>query len=1005
MAEKNRFSLFGFRLGRKDQDETAPISFTPPNVDDGSITVSSSAFLGTTIDQDGTAKNEVELISRYREMSLQPEIESAIEDIVNEAIVQDDTGDNVKLIMDDLDQPTKIKDAIFNEFENVLRLLNFNNMGSDIFRRYYIDGRLYYHVIIDVNNPEKGILELRYIDPRKIKKIKELKKRKDEVTGIEIITDVSEYYVYNDRISATSAGTSVTGIKIATDSILYVNSGLMDTRRAMVLSYLHKAIKPLNQLRMIEDASIIYKISRAPQRRIFYVDVGNLPKIKAEQYVRDMMTKYKNKLVYDACLDMNTLIPLMDGRTLPLHEIQKEFEAGKELWVYSCDPKTGKFAPGLVSSAGITKFDQKVLKITLDNGKSITCTYDHKFPVWNKGKVEAKDLQIGDSMIPHYTREKNIISGANSTYEQIFENESKKWQFTHRLVSSWKDEVGLNNEWTFNEEYNNFKKQTVHHIDYNRYNNSPLNLTRMYRDDHFAYHKQHNSLAGKIGGPAGAKRQKELGIGIFGFTKEQRIELGKVYGQVGGKKSFENKSGIHGLSKEETIANSIKGNNKLQELLKDENYKKEFGTKISNGFTPESKLAISERGKTIPPEHFTTMNKLANESRWNSENGDKNRKVHSDKQTTIYNQNIFDVVEQSAKLGLSTSKALNYINKNVDFDSWKEANESKKIRNKNLSEFNLRDLGRICRKSGFNNWTEYTNSFKYFNHKIVNIEYLEETMDVGTLGIDKEEKYHDYHTFALDSGIYTCNSTGEVRDDRRHLSMLEDFWMPRRSDGGRGTEITTLESSDAFNDMSMVEYFERKLYKSLNVPVTRLNPEQSFNIGRTAEITRDEIKFSKFVDKLRNKFADVFDQALRIQLVLKGVCTDQEWSEFKESVFFDFIKDNNFTELKEAELMQQRLGLLAVIDPYVGKYYSKEWIRKNVLRLDDEDIKQIEKQIEQEKVEDFDNQKEEMTKQQELQSMFGGEGQEEEEQETQPQEPKVETPSSNAPVNPINPYL
>ncbi len=184
MSEKNRFSLFGFRLGRKDQDETAPISFTPPNVDDGSLTVSTSAFLGTTLDQDGTAKNEVELISRYREMSLQPEIESAIEDIVNEAIVQDDIGDNVKLIMDSLDQPTKIKDAIFNEFENILRLLNFNNMGSDIFRRYYIDGRLFYHVIIDVNNPEKGILELRYIDPRKIKKIKEIKKKKDEGTGI-----------------------------------------------------------------------------------------------------------------------------------------------------------------------------------------------------------------------------------------------------------------------------------------------------------------------------------------------------------------------------------------------------------------------------------------------------------------------------------------------------------------------------------------------------------------------------------------------------------------------------------------------------------------------------------------------------------------------------------------------------------------------------------------------------------------------------------------------------
>jgi len=552
MSEKNRFSLFGFRLGKKDQDETAPISFTPPNVDDGSITVSSSAFSGTTIDQDGTAKNEVELISRYREMSLQPEIESAIEDIINEAIVQDDTGDNVKLVMDDLEQPDKIKDAIYNEFETILRLLNFNNMGSDLFRRYYIDGRLYFHVIINVDDPGKGILELRYIDPRKIKKVRELKKKKDAQTGIDIITDVSEYYVYNDRISATSAGTSVVGIKIATDSIIYVNSGLMDTRRAMVLSYLHKAIKPLNQLRMIEDASIIYKISRAPQRRIFYVDVGNLPKIKAEQYLRDMMTKYKNKLVYNA-------------------------------------------------------------------------------------------------------------------------------------------------------------------------------------------------------------------------------------------------------------------------------------------------------------------------------------------------------------------------------------------------------------------------------------------------------------------------STGEIQDDRRHLSMLEDYWLPRRSDSGKGTEITTLESSDAFNDMSMVEYFEKKLYKSLNVPVSRLNPDQSFNIGRTAEITRDEIKFSKFIDKLRNKFADIFDQALRIQLVLKGICTDQEWSEFKESIFFDFIKDNNFTELKEAELMQQRLGLLAVIDPYVGKYYSKEWIRKNVLRLDDEDIKQIEKQIEKEKVEDFDTQKEELLKQQELQSMLGGE-EGEEQQQSEPEEPQtptqtVQAPPSNAPVNPINPYL
>jgi hypothetical protein len=277
-------------------------------------------------------------------------------------------------------------------------------------------------------------------------------------------------------------------------------------------------------------------------------------------------------------------------------------------------------------------------------------------------------------------------------------------------------------------------------------------------------------------------------------------------------------------------------------------------------------------------------------------------------------------------------------------------------------------------------------------------------IDVGNLPKIKAEQYvRDMMTKYKNKLVYDA-TTGEVRDDRRHLSMLEDFWMPRRSDGGRGTEITTLESSDSFNDMSMVEYFERKLYKSLNVPVTRLNPEQAFNIGRTAEITRDELKFSKFIDKLRNKFAEVFDNALRIQLVLKGICTDQEWTEFKESTFFDFIKDNNFTELKEAELMQQRLGLLAVIDPYVGKYYSKEWIRKNVLRLDDEEIKEMEEQIVKEQGEDLEEQKRQIAVQQELASMQQPEEQEQGQEQQEPQGNTQQQVNPNSPVNPINPY-
>lgn len=491
----NKFSLFGFTIARNKDEETKSVeqSFTPPANDDGALTITSAAYYGTYVDLDGTAKNDVELISRYREMAMQPEIESAIDDIIGEAICQDDDGKIIKIILDDLKQPDKIKNAIRTEFNTVLRLLNYNNMAQDIFRRYYVDGRMFYHIIIDRTKPMEGIKELRYIDPRKLRKIREVKKQKDERTGVEMMDLINEYYIFNDKVTTgSSQNFGPVGVRITVDSIISVVSGLMDSRRAMVLSYLHKAIKPLNQLRMIEDATVIYRISRAPERRIFYIDVGNLPKLKAEQYLRDIMVKYKNKLVYDA-------------------------------------------------------------------------------------------------------------------------------------------------------------------------------------------------------------------------------------------------------------------------------------------------------------------------------------------------------------------------------------------------------------------------------------------------------------------------STGEVRDDRKHLSMLEDFWLPRR-EGGKGTEITTLPGGQNLGELEDVKYFEKKLYKALNVPVSRLNPETSgFSLGRSNEITRDELKFAKFVDRLRNKFSDMFDQAMRIQCVLKGICTNEEWDEFKENIHYDFIRDNNFSELKEAELMTNRLTLLQSVDPYTGRYFSQSWIQRNVLRLSDDEIKSMEGEIADEK--------------------------------------------------------
>lgn len=499
MAANSKFSLFGFNFSRKQdgEEDNSQQSFSPPSNDDGALTITSAAYYGTYVDMDGTAKNEVELISRYREMAMQPEIESALDDIVNESISQDDDGRITEIVLDSLKQPDKIKKAIRDEFETILRLLNYKNMAQDIFRRYYIDGKMYYHIIIDKDNPTEGIKELRYIDPRKLKKVREIKKKKDERTGVDVMNVINEYYIFNDKVvSGSSSNYGPVGVRITTDSIINVVSGLMDSRRAVVLSYLHKAIKPLNQLRMIEDATVIYRISRAPERRIFYIDVGNLPKLKAEQYLRDIMAKYKNKLVYDA-------------------------------------------------------------------------------------------------------------------------------------------------------------------------------------------------------------------------------------------------------------------------------------------------------------------------------------------------------------------------------------------------------------------------------------------------------------------------ATGEIRDDRKFMSMMEDFWLPRR-EGGKGTEITTLPGGQNLGELEDVKYFEKKLYKALNVPVSRLEPNQGFSLGRISEVTRDELKFAKFIDRMRNKFSDIFNQALRAQCIFKGVCTLEEWDEFKEHIHYDFIMDNNFSEMKNAELMKERLGLLSQVDPYTGRYYSQAWIQRNVLCLNDVDITAMQKEIDQEKKDGFD---------------------------------------------------
>lgn len=479
--------FFGFEINRKSTKGKDLPSFVPKTDEDGTGVIQAGGHFGAYIDMDGDkAKNDNDLIMKYRDIASQPECDAAVEDIINESIVGDNDESPVNIILDELEVSDKIKESIKHEFESVLSLLSFNSYAHDIFRRWYVDGRLPYHIIINNENPKKGIQELRYIDPTKLRKVKEIEELTDPKTGAKLIKKTDEFFLFQDK---TMNGANQ-GLKIYPDAIAYATSGVMDPSRKRILSYLHKALKPVNQLRMMEDSLVIYRISRAPERRIFYIDVGNLPKGKAEEYLRGIMNQYRNKLVYDA-------------------------------------------------------------------------------------------------------------------------------------------------------------------------------------------------------------------------------------------------------------------------------------------------------------------------------------------------------------------------------------------------------------------------------------------------------------------------NTGDIKDDKKHMSMLEDFFLPRR-EGGRGTEITTLPGGENLGQIDDIIYFQKKLYKSLNVPVNRLEQESQFSLGRSSEITRDEVKFKKFIDRLRKRFSDLFMQLLKTQLLLKGIITREDWKVWKEKIAFDYIEDNYFSELKQSEMLKERFDMLSNLDQYVGKYISNEWIRKNVLRQTDDEIEEIQKQIDQE---------------------------------------------------------
>lgn len=907
--------LFGFQFKKKPRENVK--SFVGPTDDaEVSTIVASGSRIGHYLDIDGTiVKNENDIIARYRQAAEQPEVDSAITKITFEAISSSEVSSPVSIRINDEQIDKKVKGEILAEFGKVLSLLDFNASGIDIFRRWYIDGKLYYHVIINPNDPKKGIQELRFIDPTRIQKVREVTIDLDRNTGAEIQTPVAEYFIYSNGMLPTSfstitAGSTVSGMKIATDSIIFVPSGQKDTTLSRYISHIHKAIKPINQLRMLEDAMVIYRYSRAPERRIFYIDTGNMPKGKAEEYVRSVMANYRNKLVYDAnsgeikddrkhmCLSMNTLIPLLDGRTLSLEEISEEHNAGKMLWVYSCDPITGKFQPGRVDWAGVVKENADVMKITLDNGKTVTCTPEHRFPVWNRGLVRADELSVGDSMIPRYSKTAKLGTKTNR-YEQIFLNDEQKWEYTHRAVSGWKDENGITEEFVFNEDYSDSPRKTVHHKNINPFDNSPENLVKMNSRDHFLMHGVIGTNGGKIGGP----RAYELKVGVHGFSKERRMEVVTAAGLIGGKAARDS-----GASHK----NYEIGRQNLAEKMQDPEWNSWFRSQQRMGWTEDKKAVAADHAKS------KQLSKKGNDSK-----------------LPKYTQRAIDWVFENVKHGNAAS-LLVALNANEELrNEFSVMNSGMQLHNRtDYTKFNGGDLVRLIKLNGFSNFREIRAASTHKNHKIVKIEYLQEKIDVGCITVDGNEQFHSYHTFALDAGIYTENS------------MLEDFWLPRRGDG-KGTEITTLPGGDGMDQTDHLNFFKRKVFGALNVPVSRLDPTTGFSFGRASEISREEVEFQRFIDGVRKKFSQLFLDILKTQLVLRRIIGESDWDYLKEKISIDFLKDNYFTELKEIELLKERISTVEIVEPFVGagKYFSKEYVRKFILRQTDADIKRIDAEI------------------------------------------------------------
>jgi hypothetical protein len=648
-----------------------------------------------------------------------------------------------------------------------------------------------------------------------------------------------------------------------------------------------------------------------------------LPKAKAEQYLADMMARHKNKLTYNSstgevgdqrrfmtmtedfwfprregCFDLSTKVDLLDGRSVELGQLIVEHKAGKTNWTYSVSPE-GKIVPGKISWAGVTRNDAQVLDVHLDNGEVITATPDHKFILRTGAIVRAQDMQPGTSLMPFYTRKKsNGKTIVTKDYHQIQHNDTSEWEYTHRMVS----------------EYFNGKPQkteVVHHKDNYRFNNNPDNLEVMdkvehlilhstmakygWRDEVYDQHCENLSKAGKdfFQTEVGMERRKE----ISEFNKQSK----EVWGGL--------KRGRDAIKAERA---------KDRETLSKEDYL----AKWSPGLNRDVSIKGMEAAKAAIEQDRNTLSPAEWKAKYSNRNGSTRTYERGISSLTL--QDLSDVIRELLETNINA--------KNADI--------VKAVQLKYGADITYSTINKFVRDSGYETLSHFIHRYcgdEYVskrrqvkianttgNHCVTKIVWRDDVMDVGTLTIDEHHEHHDYHNFALSAGIFVMNS--------------------------RATEIEQLPGgSGSLTDNENLSYFQRKLYKSLGVPVSRLEPENMYSFGRVSEMTRDELRFSKFVRRLRVRFSILFDTILEKQLILKGVLTPSEWNYIKDHIRYDFMKDNYFEELKQMEILREKISTLRDIEDNVGRYFSREWVQKNVLFMNEDDIKEMKKVMDKER--------------------------------------------------------